>query len=213
LGDASKVDVGDLVKTMKRQSPGIVCRYSKEYETQVRQIMSELHEKMMVFHGKDLVVYPDGLSMAADWQKELREQWESRPQEDLEEAIKRHGLKKGRPEIQIPKDLLEEKDGLGVFLNPDEGKEIMMHFTTLVAGLKKKGEGLTEDEEETICGFFESDVISPRFVRRVLDEYGDESVRAAFLLKGDLPGYWLEYLLRSRKGHFYRKRYPALAVV
>ena len=51
---------------------------SKEYEAQVRQIMSELHEKMMVYHGKDLVVYPNGLSMAADWQKELREQWESR---------------------------------------------------------------------------------------------------------------------------------------
>ena len=34
-----------------------------------------------------------------------------------------------------------------------------------------------------------------------------------FLLKGDLPSYWLDYLLRSRKGHFYRKRYPTLAVV
>ena len=66
LGDASNVDVVDLARTMKRQSPHIVCRYSKEYETQVRQLMSELHEKTMVYHGKDLVVYPDGLSMAAD---------------------------------------------------------------------------------------------------------------------------------------------------
>ena len=32
-------------------------------------------------------------------------------------------------------------------------------------------------------------------------------------LPGDLPGYWLDYRLRSRKGHFYRKRYPTLAVV
>ena len=131
----------------------------------------------------------------------------------MEEVIKRHGLKKGRPEIKIPEDLLEEKDGLGVFLNPDEGKEIMTHFTTLVAGLKKKGEGLTEDEQEVIRGFFESDAVSPRFVRRVLEEYGDESVKAAFLLKGDLPGYWLDCLLRSRKGHFYRKRYPSLTIV
>ena len=120
LGDASNVDVGELIRTMKRQSPGIVCRYSKEYEAQVRQIMSELHEKMMVYHGKDLVVYPNGLSMAADWQKELREQWESRPQEEVKEVIKKHGIKKGRPEIDLPNDLLEENDGLGVFLNPDE---------------------------------------------------------------------------------------------
>ena len=214
LGDASKVDVDDLKRTMKRQSPAIVCRYSKEYEAQVRQLHVRIaREDAGLSTAKDLVVYPDGLSMAADWQKELRWQWESRPQQEVEEVIEKHGLKKGRPEIKIPKDLLEEKDGLGVFLNPDEGKEIMTHFTPLIAGLKKKGEGLTEDEEEVIRGFFDSDAISPRFVRRVLEEYGDESVKAAFLLKGDLPGYWLDYLLRSRKGHFYRKRYPALAVV
>ena len=62
-------------------------------------------------------------------------------------------------------------------------------------------------------GFFDSDAISPRFVKRVLQEYGDESVKAAFLLKGDLPSYWLDYLLRSHKGHFYRKRYPSLSVI
>ena len=151
--------------------------------------------------------------MAADWQKEFRAQWDSRPQDLLPEVIEKHGLKKGRPEVQIPEDLLGHKDGLGVFLNPDEGKEIMTHFASLIAGLKKKGEGLTVDEEMTIRGFFESPAVSPKFVRRVLEEYGDESVRAVFLLKGDLPGYWLDYLLRSRKGHFYRKRYPTLAVV
>ncbi len=131
----------------------------------------------------------------------------------MQEIIEKHGLKKGRPEMKIPEDLLEHRDGLGVFLNPDEGTEIMTHFTSLIAGLKKKGEGLSEDEQDAIRGFFDSPAISPRFVRRVLEEYGDESVRTAFLLKGELPGYWLDYLLRSRKGHFYRKRYPTLSVI
>jgi hypothetical protein len=81
----------------------------------------------------------------------------------------------------------------------------MERFTTLVEGLRKKGEGLTGEEQEVIRGFIESDAVSPRFVRRVLEEYGDESVRTAFLLEGDLPGCWLEYVLRSHKGHFYRK--------
>ena len=89
----------------------------------------------------------------------------------------------------------------------------MTHFTSLVSGLKKKGEGLTEDEEAVIRGFFDSDAVSPRFVKRVLAEYGNESVKTAFLLKGDLPGYWLDYLLRSRKEHFHRKRYPTLSVI
>jgi hypothetical protein len=208
------MDMGDLKRTMKRQSPGIVCRYSKEYESLVRQRMSEMHQKTLEFHGgKDLVVYPDGLSMAADWQRELRWHWEQRPQEEVDEAVKRHGLKKGRPEINLPDDLLDEKDGLGVFLNSDEGKEIMERFTTLVAGLRKRGEGLNGEERKVIQGFIESPAISPKFVRRVLAEHGDESVRAAFRLGSDLPGYWLDWLLRSRKGHFYRKRYPTLSVV
>ncbi len=175
--------------------------------------MSALHEQMLAFHGgKDLVVYPDSLSMAADWQREVRWQWEQRPQQEVDEVVRKHGLKEGRPDIKLPQDLLEEKDGLGVFLNPDEGKEIMSHFTTLVAGLRKKGEGLTGDEADSIRGLVESPSISPRFVTRVLEEHGDESVKEAFVLRGDLPGYWLDYLLRSRKGHYYRKCYPSLSV-
>ena len=34
-----------------------------------------------------------------------------------------------------------------------------------------------------------------RFVRRVLEEYGGDSVKAAFVLRGDLLAYWLDYLL------------------
>jgi hypothetical protein len=130
----------------------------------------------------------------------------------MEEVARKHALKKGRPEMSIPQGLLEENDGLGVFLNPDEGKEIMSRFTTLLTGLRKKGEGLTEEEQDVIRGFFDAPAISPEFVRRVLEEQGQESVKAAFLLRGNVPEYWLDYLLRSHKGHFYRKRYPSLSV-
>ncbi|MEI7687015.1 MAG: DUF3843 family protein [Planctomycetota bacterium] len=213
MGDASQVDIADLIQTMKRTNSPIVCRYSKDYEAQTRERASKLHGKMLAFYGKDLVIYPDGMSMAADWQKELRSDWESRPKQEVKKVIEKHGLVKGRPEMNIPRDLLEQKDGLGVFLNPEEGKEVMTHFTSLIAGLKKKGNGLTKDEEDVIRGFFNADSVSPRFVRRVLEEIGDESVKAAFMLKGDLPRYWLDYLLRARKGIFYRKRYPSVSVI
>ena len=115
--------------------------------------------------------------------------------------------------MNCPKDLLEHTGGLGVFLNPDEGKEIMTHFASLVTGLERKGEALTEDQEYAIRGFFDANAVSPSFVKRVLDEYGDESAKTTFLLRGDLPSYWLDYLLRRHKGHFYRKRYPPLSVM
>jgi hypothetical protein len=211
--DASAVDVGDLTQTMKRQSSRIVCRYCPEYEAQVWQRASALHHAALDYYGTDLMIYRDGMSMAADLQKELRGQWDSRSPDEVRDVIQRHGLTKGRPDMKIPPELLEHNDGIGIFLNPDEGKEIMTHFTPLIAGLKRRGENLTEDEKHAIRAFFQADGVSPRFVRRVLAEYGDESVRAVFLLKGELPGHWLDYLLRSHKGQFYRKRYPHLAVV
>jgi len=212
-GDASDMDVDDIKQTMKRQNSQILCRYWKEYEALVRQRASDLHDTMMAYYGKDVIEYPDGLSMASDWQKEFRCQWESKDQQQVQEAIKKPGLKDGRPEMPMPQELLEHKNGLGVFINPDEGKEIMQDFTSVIGGLRRNGEGLSEDEEYCLRGFFEANTISPRFVRRVLDEYGNESVKTAFLLSDEQPGYWLDYLLRSHKGQFYRKRYPSLSVI
>ncbi|MHC4089517.1 MAG: DUF3843 family protein [Planctomycetota bacterium] len=142
-GDASDVDVDDIKQTMKRQNSQIVCRYWKDYEALVRQRASDLHDAIMTYYGNDLIEYPDGLSMASDWQKEFRCQWESKDQQKVQEAIEKHGLKDGRPEMPMPKDLLEHKNGVGVFINPDEGKEIMQDFRSVIAGLKRKGAALT----------------------------------------------------------------------
>lgn len=207
------IDLEALRDTMKRQSSHIVCRFWKEYETLVRQRAAEIHQATMAFYGRDLILYPDGLSMAADWQKELRANWEARPREHVQAAVKKHRLKRGRPDISIPEHILEHKNGIGVFINPDEGKEIFLDFNLVLAGLKRRGQGLADGEGDAIRSFIMDDAASPRFVRRVLEEYGSESVKAAFLLDEDSPGYWLDYLLRRYKGHFFRKRYPSMSVV
>jgi len=211
--DASAVNVEEVKQDMKRRSSRIVCRCCPEYAAQVRERASNLHKAVLEYYGKDLIVYRDGMSMAADWQKELRWHWDSHPSEEVRDVIQRHGLTRGRPSMNIPQDLLEHNDGIGVFLNPDEGKEIMTHFKPLVAGLKRRGENLTAGQQEAIQGFFRADSISPQFVQRLLAEYGDESVRAAYFLKGELPSYWLDFLLRSHKGRYYRNRYPTLGIV
>lgn len=211
-GDASEMAVNGLKESMKRR-PRIACRYWKDYEAQVRKQASNMYARALAYYGKDLIVYPDGLSMAADLEKELRSYWESMPEEEQRRMKEKHRLKEGRPRVNLPRELLDHADGVGVFLSPDEGREIMTHFTALIAGMERKGEALTDDQVHAIQSFFEQSEISPRFVKRVLDEYGAESVKTTFLLKGDLPSYWIDYLLRCRKGHFYRKRYPPLALI
>jgi hypothetical protein len=160
-----------------------------------------------------LIVYHDGLSMAADWQKELHQNWASKPPEAIQETIQKHGLKNSRPNISIPKDLLESKDGLGVFLNPDSGKEIMDNFDCVQAGFRRKGIGLTEDEKNAIREFVCSSIISPGFVKKMVEEYGDDSIKSSFCLNETTEGYWLDYLLRCHKGSFLRKHYPAISLV
>ncbi len=154
-GDDAKVDSDFVKKTMERHSPRIVCRYSRDYEAQVRQKASDLYKWMLDYHGRDLVMYPDGLTMAAGWQKEFRAQCESRPQDMVPEVIKKHGLKKARPEVRIPEDLLGHKDGLGVFLNPDEGKEIIDAFHVPHRRAEEEGRRLDRgrgDEHSRILG-------------------------------------------------------------
>ena len=52
--------------------------------------------------------------------------------------------------------------------------------------------GADRDVSGSLISAIMPPAISPRFVRRVLNEYGDESVKAAFLLRGDVPGCWLD---------------------
>jgi hypothetical protein len=127
--------------------------------------------------------------------------------------MKKHGSKAPVPEMTIPGELLESKDGIGMYFNPDEGMEILPDFNDVLSGLKKRCSRLTEDEEEAIRGRVMSQSISPGFVRRVAQEYRSESIAAAFMLEKQKEAHVLEYLLRLCKGSFYRPRYPTLTIV
>ena len=82
------------------------------------------------------------------------------------------------------------------------------------SGLEKQGLDLTEDEEDILRDFILSDVISPRFVRRVVQQYGSESISAAFFMPdSEDDEFILDYLLRRYKGHFYRTRYPSISIL
>lgn len=89
----------------------------------------------------------------------------------------------------------------------------MARFDMITRALQKKGKGLTEEEEYGLRAFIRDHSVSPGFVRRVVCDYGDESITSAFGAPNVDEADVLEILLRRYKGHFYRKRYPAMAVV
>ena len=125
----------------------------------------------------------------------------------------KHGLPKSGPPVNIPDDLLRSEHEIGVFFSPEEHMEIMDHFDTLVRGLENPMQPLPEDEAEVIQGFIESPQISPAFVRHVVQGYGIDAVKTAFLLHRCDHEYCLDYLLRRHKGEYFKKRNPPVAVV
>jgi hypothetical protein len=112
-----------------------------------------------------------------------------------------------RPEIW------DRAHGIGVYFNPEEGQEMMTGFDDVLSGLQKRGSDLKEDESEGIRQLLYADAISPQFVKKLVQDYGDASIAAAFLIPQDRDKYYVEYLLRRYKGHFYRNRYPSLTIV
>jgi Protein of unknown function (DUF3843) len=76
-----------------------------------------------------------------------------------------------------------------------------------------KGRDVSEEESDMIRQFLYADAISPQFVRKLIQDYGDASIATAFLVPQECDTYYVEYLLRRYKGHFYRKRYPSLTIV
>jgi len=213
LDNVTEKALHELKDSFSRKFPEIAYRYCAELAEKAKQANELQYHEFIKYHGNDLVIYPNGLSMAADRQKEIHLQWESKPREMIARVIEKHKLKGPRPDMPFPRDLLETENGAGVYYNPDEGTEIMTGFNSIISGLKKRGENLSKEEERGIRSFIWSDLVSPKFVKRLTQEYGSESIEAAFLIRGGHDESHVDYLLRRYKGAYYRKRSPRIALV
>ena len=207
----------DLIRELRddfhKKSPAIAYRYCDDLAEKARERVGVHYREFVEYYGDDMVVYPDGLTMAADFQKRQRPRYESLSKEALANLIRKHNLPGASPRITLPPHLLEDSSGIGVYFNPEEGMEIMTGFHTIVEGFQKKGVNLSEDQENGIRSFISSASTSPGFVKKMIQQYGDESIASAFLIRGYQDKSYVDYLLHRYKGHFYRKRYPSISFV
>ena len=192
--------IAEVLRNLK-QNTQFVARYWKEREEKVRQVAEEHYRQALASYGNDLTVLPNGRA------------WEQAQIKWLTAHAKACGHKGKIPRISVPEHLKKCKTGIGVFLDPVEGQETMENFNAIRNGLKKNGQTCTPDEEATIRDWLDSESICPAFVYRALKEYGgEESIKYAFRWETDEPCR-LEYLLRCRKGAYYRRRFPFVSLV
>jgi len=210
--DAAAVE--DIRQSMIARSPSIVYRYRKDLLAQAVAGNERQYREFLDYHGgKQLVVYPDGLSMAADEQRRFRLMYEARSRKDVDRVMAERGLKNPWPNMKYPDHILNCVNGIGLHYDPQQGVEMMANFNDVAGGFAKQGRELTENEMEAIRAFIQSHSISPSFVRSIVREHGDASARAAFLLRDRGRAYALEYLLRRYKGSAFRKVYPNMSIV
>jgi len=191
--------------------PAIYYRYAPADLKTARASVRRQYDDFVARHGKDWVSYPDGLTMAADWNKSARQKIAAPSATERKRFEDKHG-KAGVPKMNLPRELLDSKNGVGVYFNPDEGMEVMPDLNDILSGLEKQGSDLTFDEQAAIQGWVKGQSLSPGFIRRLAEEYGSKSIAAAFLLGKRKEDYVLEYLLRREKGRFFRPRYPTFTL-
>jgi hypothetical protein len=210
--DASAV--AEVRKSLITKSPSIVYRYRKDLLAKAVAANERHYRHFLAYHqGKDLVAYPDGLSMAADEQRRFRMMYEAEPQATVDRIMAERGLKNPWPQMTYPDRILNCKDGIGLHYHGQQGVEMMIGFNDIANGFAKKGSNFTEAEAEGIKEFVRSRSVSPAFVRRMAQEHGDASLRAAFLLRDRGGEYAVEYLLRRYKGAAFRTVYPNMSLV
>jgi len=213
LGDVSEDVLRQLRSDFLQKTPTIAYRYCDALAEKAKERVKAYYREFVKYHGDDLVVYPDGLSMAGDLQKQQRLRYASLPEEVLSSLMRKYNLPSASPRMSFPPELIEDGNGIGVYFNPEDGLEVMRGFNSVVNGFKKQGVELTEDEENGIRAFFFSKQISPRFAKKLIERYGDKSIASAFLIHRHEDKSYVDYLLRQYKGHFYRKRYPFISFV
>ncbi len=68
--------------------------------------------------------------MAADMKAFLTHYNTSKSKEVVAKSLRKHNLTDLSPQMSLPPEMLEATDGIGVYFNPEEGREMMMGFDT-----------------------------------------------------------------------------------
>ncbi len=192
--------------------PAIIYRYCKDLLQEAIEINKVQCERFTDYYNDDIAEFPDGLSMAASEQKRSKSIFKKYlSKKEQKDFAKKHKLKNGAPHYTYSEKLINESEGVALFYNSDEGIEIAVFFDYILNAFKKRGKDLTDDETESIMGFIKAYNLSPNFVKRMIKDYGEESILKSFMIEKEDKNT-IDYLLRKYKGHFYRNRYPTLTV-
>jgi hypothetical protein len=205
----SNEEIDEARKSFIEKSGKLTYRYAPELLKKANTTRDKDFENFKKYHsGQELVIYQDGLTMAADEQKRHRLVFETKPKTIIEKFIKDYDLPGPFPKMKYPKSILECKSGVGVFFNKNVGIEYFIDINPVISGLEKNGKGLNEEETDRIRELILSDMISPQFVETLIRKYGHQSIAECFVIRNIFKNLYLKFLFYKYKGSYFRTQYP-----
>lgn len=211
LWNSAPPNLASIRREFIQRNARITYRYCPDRAAKARESLAQQHEDFVRFHGTDLAVFKDGLTMAAAEQQRMREYNQNRAAA-LDASYDEKDYVKNGPQMPYPKAIIDCQLGVAVFSEPVEGTAIFQEFDFVCDALRAHETPLPYDQASSLQGFIESPVVSPAFVRRAIELYSSAGLSALYYLP---PGddVALEHLLRRHKGAFYRPRQPDLTLL
>ena len=213
LKGVSEAKEAELRQTLLRDECQIAYRYRDVEADIARDLVKKNHEKFLAYYENDLVVFPDGKSLAESEQNRIAANWTAASSVDRKQAMLKHGLTKEGPTINFPKSLLDHERGIATFSSPVGGQEHVTFFHDLIEALDKKDDDKTDSDSGVVRGVITCDTVSSEFIQRVVRDHGAEAIATTFLIRDQPLALVIEYILRCHKGEYYRTRYPRIVVM
>lgn len=212
--ETSSIDVDEVKATFVLEMPEVIFCYDSELLERAKELMESRYQEFLDHFGDELVIFPNGGAMASQIQDYKDRVSDSGGESQLEQT-NGHGQVSAHETARAAyvNELNAFEDEVGVFFNRLEGLDMMPGINHVVSGLQRKGQSLSDQERAFLQVFVQSDDVSPAFVERLVQEYGGESIAAAFHIDNWDDETVLPYLLRRYKGEYYRNRYPNFSII
>jgi hypothetical protein len=212
--EASSLDVNEVKATFVLEMPAVIFCYDSELLERARELMESRYQEFLEHFGDELVIFPHGGAMANQMQGYKDRVHDSGGESQLKQT-NGHGQVSAHETARAAyvNELNAFEDEVGVFFNRREGLNMMPGINYVVSGLQRKGQSLSDQERAFLQIFVQSEDVSPAFVERLVQEYGGESIAAAFDIDNWDDETVLPYLLRRYKGEYYRNRYPDFSII
>jgi hypothetical protein len=210
IGKLNNSEITSLKNDFVRNTTRIVYRYDKNLLDRAYKITKEMYDEFTSYFKDDLVVFKDGKSAEIALQQKEKQKYDNLYTMEMKMEMKKNKTHKPFTKIKLSRDIINCREGVGVYFNPEVGMEIMLYFDELKTGFMKKGVNLTDNEKGTIQDFIYSKAISPNFVNKMIAENGDKSIAASFHIHESIN--CVNYLLHKYKGHLYRNKYPEISM-